>query len=54
MLFAVLVIYIILFRKLKPYYSIEHKHALGKANGDVIELVTEKEEDIETEEVTSL
>ena len=54
MLLAVLVIYIILFRQLKPYYSIQHKHTQGKANGDLIELVTSKETSDSETEVTSL
>lgn len=59
MLFAVLVIYVILFRKLKPYHSVEHKYTNRKAKDDVVELVTEQEaEATETEatetEVTSL
>jgi len=54
MLFTVLVIYIILFRKLKPYYSIQSRHSHGKANGDVVELVTSncKETIPETEETS--
>ena len=54
MLFTVLVIHTILFKRLKPYHTIEQKYTNGKANGDVVELVsTPQEEAIETE-VTSL
>ena len=54
MLFTILVIYIILFKKLKPYHSIEQKYTHGKANGDVVELVTAKQEEAIETEVTSL
>ena len=62
---TVVVIYLILFRKLKPYHSIKkgHKTANGAvsngdvSNGDVVELV-EAEQDVSQEvvesEVTSL
>ena len=54
MLFTILVIYIILFKKLKPYHSIEQKYTHGKANDDVVELVTAKQEEAIETEVTSL
>ena len=38
MLFAVLVTFTLLFRQLKPYHTVQHKHR-SDANGDVVELV---------------
>ena len=54
MLFTVLVIYVILFKKLKPYHSIEQKYTHSNANGDVVELVTAKQDETIETEVTSL
>ena len=54
MLLTVLVIYVILFRRLKPYYSIKRNQAHYKTNGDVVELVEVQEEVIVETEVTSL
>ena len=60
MLFGVLVTFTLLFRQLKPYHGVLHKHH-SDANGDVVELViTNHNSDQDTipataaEEVTSL
>ena len=39
MLFAVLVIYAVLFRQLKPYHGIQQKHPHGNANDEDVELI---------------
>ena len=39
MLFAVLVIYAVLFRQLKPYHGIQQKHPHGGANDEDVELI---------------
>ena len=52
MLFIVLVVHIILFKRLKPYHTVEQKHS--KANGDVVELVSNQQEEATETEVTSL
>ena len=50
-----LVIHIILFKRLKPYHTVEQKHTNGiKANGDVVELVSNQQEEATETEVTSL
>ena len=55
MLFTVLVIHIILFKRLKPYHTVEQKHTnSSKANGDVVELVSNQQEEATETEVTSL
>ena len=40
MLIAVLLIYTLLFRRLKPYHTVQQNKDHGDANGDVVELVT--------------
>ena len=54
MLFTVLVFHIMLFKKIKPYYSIEQKHTSGKVDEDIVELATTQQEEALETVVTSL
>ena len=53
MLFTVLVIHIILFKRLKPYHTVEQNRTnSSKANGDVVELVSNQQEETTETEMT--
>ena len=49
---VMLIIYIILFRQLKPYHSIQQTSHHDDANGDVVELVV-TDHDVSEKEITS-